>query len=105
VCEEYRIDPVTGLLGAKRPKDEPPNCERCPKLRYEDALGDERVMQAVMLSQLGVDEKTLRSDPWMYLAVRMAKAHGEYLMAQAQSKANDILEQPRGHGGSSRGRR
>lgn len=104
MCEEYRVNPINGLLGAKRPLGEEPKCEPCPKLRYEDALTDERVMEAVMLSQLGVDEKTLRGDPWMYLAVRMAKAHQEYLMTRAESK-DSIVDQPRGRGGPGRGRR
>jgi hypothetical protein len=65
-----------GKKSRKRLAGEVPVCARCPKFKFRDALEDDRIMHAVMLSRLPIPENDpiIRSNSWLFFAVTYLRA-------------------------------
>ncbi len=84
VCEKFRIG-KKGERQSPRPEGTKPNCVPCPKLKFGDDVGDERVMKAILLAGSGLPEHdmAIRKDSWMYSAVRLIRGYEQNKQTQA----------------------
>ena len=76
VCEKFYIGPK-GEKRGERHEGDAPRCQICPKVKFGEDVGDEKVMRAILLAGSGLPEYdyAIRKDSWVYSAVRLIRGY------------------------------